>query len=170
MLTSASKNTSDAQNVVVTDTFPAGFSEGTVTGGTVTLGTGGSFTSALGTIAAGADATILVTFTVPSSTLPGSQTNTVSVTSTTTDPDTGNNSASDTDTVNTSAHLSITRTDGVTAVTAGDGVTHSYTITVSNSGPSDAQGVSVADSFPAGFTEGTASASVGSFANNTWTV
>src|SRR5205807_2476060 len=69
-----------------------------------------------------------------------------------------------------SADLSISKTDGVTSVTAGDGVTHTYTITVHNSGPSDAQSVSVADAFPSGFSEGTATPSVGSFSNNTWTV
>ena len=52
---------SDAQNVSVSDTFPAGFSEGTITPsqGTFTTGTGGNFTAALGKVAAGADATIL---------------------------------------------------------------------------------------------------------------
>src|SRR5438094_2426202 len=39
------------------------------------------------------------------------------------------------------ANLSITKTDGETAVTAGDGATHTYTITVSNAGPSNASGV-----------------------------
>jgi len=50
-------------------------------------------------------------------------------------------------------------------VTAGDGVTHTYTITVSNAGPSDATNVTVGEaSFPVGFTMGTVSSSQGSCA------
>ncbi|MGH3368860.1 MAG: hypothetical protein ACRDPR_02565, partial [Nocardioidaceae bacterium] len=51
--------------------------------------------------------------------------------------------------------LSITKSDGVTSVTAGDGVTYTYTITVSNAGPSAAQGVVVSDTWPAEFSRGT---------------
>src|SRR5207247_1040767 len=132
---------SDAQNVSVADTWPAGFSEGTVSDpfGTVTPGTGGNFTAALGTIAAGASKSITVTFTVPASTLPGPQTNTVAASTTTTESNTNNNSASDTDQVVASADLTATKDDGVTTVTAGDGVVHTYTITVHNVGFSDAQ-------------------------------
>ena len=61
----------------------------------------------------------------------------------------------------TSANLSITKTDGVTSVTAGDGVVRTYTITVTNGGPSNATGVSVSDTFPAGFTIGTVTPSQG---------
>jgi uncharacterized repeat protein (TIGR01451 family) len=145
-----------AQNVSVTDTWPAGFTEGTITDayGTVTPGSGGKFTAALGTITPGASKSIKVTYTVLSSTT-GDQTNTVTVTSSTLDSNLANNTASDTDHVLTSADLSITKSDGVTTVTAGDGIVRTYTITVTNNGPSDAQNVSVADTWPAGFTEGT---------------
>ncbi|HZP66895.1 MAG TPA: hypothetical protein VFB32_11350, partial [Rudaea sp.] len=64
-----------------------------------------------------------------------------------TDPNPGNNSATDTDTLGASADLSITKTDGVTSVTAGGSTT--YTITASNAGPSNATGATVADTFPA---------------------
>ena len=60
--------------------------------------------------------------------------------STTPDSERANNTATDSNTVATSANLSVTKSDGVTSVTAGDGVTYTYTITVSNSGPSDAAG------------------------------
>src|SRR5204863_232637 len=73
-----------------------------------------------------------------------------------TDPTGANDSATDTDTVTTSADLSVTKDDGVTSVTAGDGATYTYTITVHNGGPSDAQNVSLADMWPAGFTRGLA--------------
>ena len=65
----------------------------------------------------------------------------------------------------TSADLRITKDDGVTQVTAGDGVTYEYTITVHNDGPSDAHNVTVTeDNFPAGFTMGTVSSSQGACA------
>jgi hypothetical protein len=108
-----------------------------------------------------------VTFTVPATTQPGPQTNTVTTTSTTTDSNPNNNTATDTDTVQTSADLSITKSDGVTEVTANDGVTYTYTITVHNSGPSDAQNVSVSDTWPAGFTQGTISDPFGNVTQGT---
>ena len=63
------------------------------------------------------------------------------------DPNTANNSATDTDTLNPSADLAITKTDGVTSVTAGG--TTTYTIVATNAGPSAAPGSSVTDNFPA---------------------
>jgi uncharacterized repeat protein (TIGR01451 family) len=47
--------------------------------------------------------------------------------------------------------LSVMKTDGVTTVNAGDGLTHTYTITVTNSGPSQATNVMLVDSWPSGF-------------------
>ena len=52
--------------------------------------------------------------------------------------------------VNIQADLSITKTDGRTTTPAGSPVT--YTITVSNAGPSAATGATVADTFPASLT------------------
>ena len=48
------------------------------------------------------------------------------------------------------ADLSITKTDGVSSVTAGGGLT--YTITASNAGPDTATGATVVDTFPASLT------------------
>ncbi|MBT8142752.1 MAG: DUF11 domain-containing protein, partial [Gammaproteobacteria bacterium] len=45
--------------------------------------------------------------------------------------------------------------DGVTQVTAGDGVTYTYTIRVDNDGPFDAENVMVADTWPTEFDQGT---------------
>src|SRR5205085_11023643 len=67
-----------------------------------------------------------------------------------TDPTPGNNSATDTDVLAVNANLGITKTDGVTTVTAGGSTT--YTITASNAGPSNAPGATVADTFPASLT------------------
>src|SRR5262249_12978570 len=115
----------------------------------------------LGTIAAGASATVTVTYTVPASTPAGPQTDTVTVSSDVTDPDTTNNTASDTNTVLTTATLSVTKDDGLSTVVAGDGITHTYTITVSNAGPSDATGTTLSDTWPSGFTQGTITPSQG---------
>jgi len=63
------------------------------------------------------------------------------------DPVPGNNSATDTDTLTPQADLAITKTDGQTTAVPGKPVT--YTITVTNNGPSNAAGITVADPFPA---------------------
>ena len=153
---------SNATGVSVSDTFPAGFTIGTVTPSQGPACTGlPNFTCALGSLAAGGSATISVTYTVPSSTTASPQVNSATVSATTADPNAANNTATDSNTVTTSANLSITKTDGVTSVTAGDGVVRTYTITVTNGGPSNATGVSVSDTFPAGFTIGTVTPSQG---------
>ena len=60
---------SDADNVVVADTWPAGFTQGalTPTQGS-TDAAGGSFTWTVGEIEAGTSETLTVSYTVPSST------------------------------------------------------------------------------------------------------
>src|SRR4051812_15022093 len=74
--------------------------------------------------------------------------NTASVTSTTTDPTPGDHSATEATVVNTAADLSITKSDSPDPVTAGNNL--SYTITVTNTGPSVARNVSISDPVPAG--------------------
>src|SRR3989454_245565 len=64
--------------------------------------------------------------------------------------------------------MSVTKTDGVTTVTAGDGVTRPYTITVSNTvGSSDATSVTLSDTWPGGFTRGTTTPSQGTCTTKT---
>ena len=58
----------------------------------------------------------------------------------------------------------VTVSDGLASVTAGDGLTHGYTITVTNGGPSDATAVSLTVTWPSGFSQGTISPSQGSCA------
>ncbi len=64
-----------------------------------------------------------------------------------TDPNPGNNSATDTDTLTPQTDLAITKTDGAASEVPGTPVT--YTIVVTNAGPSNAAGATVADTFPA---------------------
>ncbi len=153
-ITASNAGPSNATGATVADTFPAsltctwtcvGASGGTCTAsgsgninGTVNLPAGGNVTyTASCTISAAASGVLANTATV---TAPAGVT----------DPNPGNNSATDTDTLGASADLSITKTDGVTTVTPGGSVT--YTITASNAGPSNATGAAVADTFPASLT------------------
>ncbi len=65
-----------------------------------------------------------------------------------TDPNPGNNSATDTDTQGSSVTLLLTKTDGSATYTPG--ATAIYTITVANAGPSNAGSITVTDSLPSG--------------------
>ena len=65
------------------------------------------------------------------------------------DPNTANNRATDTDTITLKADLKVTVNDGKTAAVAG--TKNTYTIVVTNAGPSNAAAI-VQDSFPATFT------------------
>jgi len=61
------------------------------------------------------------------------------------DPNPANNSATDTDTLQATADLSITKTDGVASATPGGSTT--YTIVAANAGPSVVTGALVTDTF-----------------------
>src|SRR5205085_63222 len=81
---------------------------------------------------------------------------TVSPPSGTSDPDTTNNSATDTDTASPQVDVAVTKVDNKGGSSSGSvgtvvpGSSFTYTITVSNSGPSTATNVGVSDTFPAG--------------------
>jgi uncharacterized repeat protein (TIGR01451 family) len=153
-ITASNAGPSNVTGATVADTFPAsltcswtcaGAGGGTCTAAgsgninaTINLPSGGSVTyTASCTISAAATGTLSNTSTV---TAPGGVT----------DPTPGNNTATDSDTLAASADLSVTKTDGVTTATPGGSVT--YTVTASNAGPSNATGVTVADTFPASLT------------------
>jgi uncharacterized repeat protein (TIGR01451 family) len=76
--------------------------------------------------------------------------NTATVTSATPDPNTGNESDTETTTVNTSADLLLSKTDTPDPVNAGSNL--SYQITITNNGPSNAASASFTDTLPAGTT------------------
>ena len=133
---------SDATNVVATDTLPAGVSLVSTTG--CAEDPAGAPTCSLGPIPSGSMASYTISVTAP--TAAGSITNTASVTSDVLDADSGNNSASEDTLIQSSADLSITKTDGVTSATPGTTVT--YTIVAANAGPSDVMGATVTDTFP----------------------
>ena len=80
-------------------------------------------------------------------------TNTVTVGSTTTDPNSLNNTANQSTTVVSQADLVLSKSDGVGSVIPGTTVT--YTIIVTNAGPSSVSNAQVADSLPAVITSAT---------------
>jgi len=159
---------SDVSDALVTDTFPAELScdySSVAAGG------------ASGNTAAGAgdidDTLVLpvggsVTYTVPceiDAGATGTLDNTASVSSAVNDPAPGNDSATDSNTLVASADLSITKSDGQETVTAGESTT--YTIVVSNAGPSDVSDAQVTDTFPAELSCDYSSVAAGDATGNT---
>ena len=150
-ITAANAGPSSATGATVADTFPASLSCTWTCvgagGGTCTASGSGNINNTVN-LPSGGSVTYTAACTI-SSFATGTLSNTATVTAPAgvTDPTPGNNSATDTDTLAATADLSITKTDGVTAATAGGSVT--YTITASNAGPSNATGATVADTFPA---------------------
>lgn len=136
---------SDAQNVIVTDALVAAITapEYSLDGGITWIPWAGNL--ALNTLAAGAAQDILIRGTVaPSAT--GTLSNTVTVKSTTQDPDPSNNTATATNPITTLADLEIIKTVSPDPMVPGKDAT--YTLTVINHGPSDAQSVTVTDTAP----------------------
>lgn len=140
---------SDAQNVMVDDPAPALLTFNSNTGDCAT-----AFPCSLGSIPAGQSKTINAFFNVPANYLAlggvDPFTNTASSTSTTPDPTAANNSSSSVAIAAPVGDLSLTKTDGVTSVVPGENIT--YTITVSNSGPSSIVGATVVDTMPTDIT------------------
>ena len=139
-----------AQSVVVTDNLACKRNIRLVTapGGTCNAGTSNNRTITFTSLAAGASETITLVATANGPA--GTQiSNTANVSSSTTDPNGANNSATATTDVNnpTFADLSISKTDSPDPVSPTQTLT--YTLAVTNNGPDAAQSVVVTDSLPA---------------------
>ena len=146
-LTISNRGLSNAQAVSLSDTLPVQVIYQSYTStrgacsGTLTI------TCSPGLMAPGELVTIVLTGMVAPSSPPGSFTNTASVTTTTSDPVVGNNSASATITVvENFADLLVTKRDSADPLQAGQLLT--YTIGITNTGTSDASGVVVTDTLP----------------------
>jgi uncharacterized repeat protein (TIGR01451 family) len=147
---------SDVTGAVITDNFPATFTGVTFTA-TQNGGASGFTASGTGnindtvTMPVGSAITYKATGGISSSAT-GTLSDTATVTPPigVTDPDLTNNSATDTDTIMLQADLKVMVTDGKITVAAGQPAT--YSIAVTNDGPSDVTGAVVTDNFPAMFT------------------
>lgn len=134
----------DATNVTLTDTLPSGVAF-------VSASPGCSFSApdtvicSLGTLFANSslDVTIVVRPTEP-----GTITNTVGVTAAEDDPNPNNNQDTEQTEVQGIADLSITKTDQTDPVAVGQDL--SYTLVVTNNGPSSATNVTLTDTLPSG--------------------
>jgi uncharacterized repeat protein (TIGR01451 family) len=148
----ANAGPSAVAGATVSDVLPAGLLAATWTctasGGTCPASGSGSIASNID-LAVGGSATFTISATVsPAVTSTLANTVTITAPAAVTDPVPGNNTATDTDTLNPQADLSITKTDGRSAAQPGDPI--SYTIVVTNAGPSAVSAAPVSDTLPAG--------------------
>jgi CSLREA domain-containing protein/uncharacterized repeat protein (TIGR01451 family) len=149
-------NTSGASltGVAVNDSLPAALTGATWTcsasGGSSCPASGSGSISTTANLAGGGRATFTITSTVASSAT-GTLTNTATAAAPIgyNDP-TGNNTATDADPLTPQADMGITNTDGQTSAIPGTPLT--YTIVVTNAGPSDAPDTAISDTFPAALT------------------
>ena len=144
---------SDVTGVTVADTFPAlltnvTFTSTTSGGATGNSATGNGNINDTVNLPIGSSITYTVTGTVPASTTATTLTNTATVTppANVTDPNLTDNTATDQDTLTPQADIGVTKTGPAGPIQAGDNIT--YTITVNNTRPSDAQTVHLSDVAP----------------------
>jgi uncharacterized repeat protein (TIGR01451 family) len=154
-LTAANGGFSDASNVEITDTVPAGVTITSVSmpGATCSTGVAGNpaepTVCQLGTLPALATSTTMTIIAIVNPQTTGTLLNNASVTSSTFDPNLSNNLASTSTTVNVVSGLSVVK---VAASSVIAGTPLSYKITVSNSGPSTSTSITLTDPLPSGET------------------
>jgi uncharacterized repeat protein (TIGR01451 family) len=154
---------SPATNVVLVDTLPVSVTFVSV--GAPCVHNAGIVTCNFGGLAAGAftpNVTLVVTTTGAS--VP-SVINTSVATANEPDPVAANNTGAETTTVNPLADISVAKTDSPDPVNVGSNLT--YTVTVSNAGPSPATAVNLTDTLPAGLTFVSATPSAGTCTGTT---
>ena len=172
-ITVANAGSSDAQNVQLTDTVPAGTrfvslqqSSGSAFSCTTpAIGATGTVTCSSATIGAASNAVFqLVVRVDPNAANGATITNTASVSSDTSDPASANNSTTKTTTVTREADLALTITDAPDPVVPGGNIT--YTIDFVNNGAGAASNASVTNAIP----DGTSFVSAGVLSGSDWTI
>src|SRR4029079_13435404 len=162
VVSNASTSTQAANGATVSDTFPASLSNLNLT--VITAMNGATFGATTGefsgpfsdSVNLPVNSSITYTFTgLLAADATGSLANTATVTAPAgfTEGNTANNSATDTDTLTPVLDVSVTKNDGVTEAVPGQ--TTTYTITVSNTGPSTATATSLTDMFAASISAAT---------------
>ena len=158
-LTVANAGPLSATGVTLTDTLPAGLTFVSSAPGPPTCNeSSGTVTCDLDTLASSGTTMVEVQVSVDPSTR-GTLTNTASVASNETDPDPANNTSAATTAVAAEADVSVTKSDSPEPVIAGTDL--SYTLTVTNSGPSSATGVNLTDTLSSAVSFGSASQGCG---------
>jgi uncharacterized repeat protein (TIGR01451 family) len=147
VVSNSASSPSTATNVQVSDLLPAGVTSLTWSGNGHS-NVSGALRDTIASLAPGASVTYTVVAAIDASAT-GSLTNTVTV-SAANDTNPANDSATDSDTLTPQCDVGVTKSDGVTSVVPG--TTTTYTIVVSNGGPSTATNVAVSDPLPAGVT------------------
>lgn len=170
-ITATNNGPSNATGVALTDALlaalPSGWSLDSAVGSGSTTFSSGTGVWTVGSLNTGVTETLTVTLTVGSAATVGTVTNSVSLTALDQADSTPANNTATTDTpIARSVDIGLTKTDNVDPVFAGTGADNLvYTITATNSGPSDASGVQISDSLvaglPAGFSVSTAAGSHG---------
>lgn len=157
--TNIANGQSQAANVTIADTLPHGvrfISASPASGSCTTQPAAGSVTGIgndqlvcnLGTINNGTQQTVTVVVRPTTATRGTTLTNSVSVATSTDEPNTANNSASvATPVTNPALDLLVNKIDSIDPVAVGDNTV--YTITVTNQGPSAAENLVITDTLPA---------------------
>ncbi len=169
-ITASNNGPSDDPSVSLTDTLPTEltctFTSVAAGGATGNTAAGAGDLAETLSMPAGSSVTYTVSCDIDASAT-GTLSNTATVSGSVTDPDTGNNSATDDDTVlMEESDISITKTDGVTSAVPGQTIL-TYTIVISNGGPSDDPAVSLTDTLPAELTCTFSSVAAGGATGNT---
>ncbi|NUL46232.1 DUF11 domain-containing protein [Cellulosimicrobium funkei] len=144
---------SSAENAVLTDTLPDGFSIGEVAavdGGVCTV-TAPDVRCTWDALEPGATTTVTLEVTVDPDAPAGAVINTAAVASPADDADETNNSGSATVVVEQEADVAVEKS--ATPNPGVPGTEEAYTVTVTNNGPSMARGATVTDALPTGFTD-----------------
>ena len=159
-LTVTSNGSLGATGVTATDVLPVGttFVSAVPSQGSCSE-SAGTVTCPIGDLASGESATVTIVVSIASSVTVESFSNTATVTRNETDEVTSNDSDTIETLIDTRADLSITKTASTDTIRVGQDLT--YTLAVSNTGPSDATDVLVTDTLPATLDYVSATASQG---------